>query len=51
MARTPKTEQPPLDPIVTGGPPEADAGGILTIDLGAIFDNYRALAVKVMPTE
>ena len=32
-------------------PAEAEAGGILTIDLGAIFDNYRALAVKVMPTE
>ena len=50
MARSPKAPAQP-DPIVTGGPPEADAGGILTIDLGAIFDNYRALAVKVMPTE
>ena len=40
------------EPVTTtGGPPEAEAGGILTIDLGAIFDNYRALAVKVMPTE
>jgi alanine racemase len=51
MARTPKAELPPLDPIVTGGPPETDAGGILTIDLGAIFDNYRALALKVMPAD
>ncbi len=51
MARTPKAAIPPLDPIVTGGPPAADAGGVLTIDLGAIFDNYRTLALKVMPTE
>ncbi len=36
---------------MTGGPTEAEAGGILTIDLAAIFDNYRALAVKVMPAE
>ncbi len=50
MARSPQEPEQP-EPIVTGGPPEADAGGILTIDLGAIFDNYRALAVKVMPTE
>lgn len=35
----------------TSGPDEAAAGGILTINLGAIFDNYRALAIKVMPTE
>ena len=49
MARPPQTTQP--DPVTTGGPSEAEAGGILTIDLSAIFDNYRALAVKVMPTE
>ena len=49
MARTPQTTQP--EPVTTGGPPEAEAGGVLTIDLSAIFDNYRALAVKVMPTE
>ena len=51
MARQPKSEAQ-TDPVTTtGGPPEAEAGGILTIDLGAIFDNYRALAIKVMPTE
>ena len=53
MARQPRQDAPapPPDPATTGGPPEAEAGGILTIDLSAIFDNYRALAVKVMPTE
>jgi alanine racemase len=52
MARQPKPNAPaPPDPVTTAGPPEAEAGGILTIDLSAIFDNYRALAVKVMPTE
>lgn len=53
MAREPKQEAaPPPDPVTTfGGPPEAEAPGVLTIDLGAIFDNYRALAVRVLPTE
>jgi alanine racemase len=52
MARHPKTDAPAPEPVTaTGGPPEAEAGGILTIDLSAIFDNYRALAVKVMPAE
>ena len=51
MARAPKSEAP-AEPVTTvGGPPAAEAGGILTIDLGAIFANHRALAVKVMPTE
>ena len=40
------------DPVTTfGGPPAGEAGGVLTIDLGAIFDNYRALTVRVLPTE
>jgi len=52
MARQPKPEPTPIPkPVTAAGPPEAEAGGILTIDLGAIFDNYRALAVRVMPTE
>src|SRR5262245_17616150 len=45
-------EATPSDPVTTfGGPPAGEAGGVLTIDLGAIFDNYRALAVRVLPTE
>ena len=52
MARQPKSATaPPPEPATAGGPPENEAGGILTIDLGAIFDNYRTLALKVMPTE
>lgn len=44
--------QPLPEPVTTtGGPAELEAGGILTVDLAAIFTNYRALAVKVMPTE
>jgi alanine racemase len=51
MASEPEAA-PPSDPVTTyGGPPEAEAPGVLTIDLGAIFDNYRALAVRVLPTE
>src|SRR5207247_5642562 len=33
------------------GPAEVEANGVLTIDLGAIVANYRALAMKVVPTE
>jgi len=52
MARQPKSEAPaPPDVPATAGPSETKAGGLLTIDLRAIFDNYRALATKVMPSE
>src|SRR5688572_24725884 len=53
MARQPKSDPAAAipEPVTAGGPPEAEAGGILTIDLAAIFDNYRSLAVRVMPTE
>lgn len=52
MARQPRPQQPPRDPIATtAGPPPEEAGGILTIDLAAIFANYRTLATRVMPTE
>jgi alanine racemase len=33
------------------GPPAAEAGGILTIDLSAIEANWRALARRAMPAE
>jgi alanine racemase len=52
MARSPQPQTPaPPSEAVTAGPAAAEAGGILTIDLGAIFANYRTLATKVMPTE
>jgi alanine racemase len=33
------------------GPPEAEAGGILTIDLGAIVSNWRELAARAAPAQ
>ncbi len=52
MARQPRPQEPPRTPTAaTAGPPADEAGGILTIDLAAIFANYRALASRVMPTE
>ena len=47
----PSNPQPATPSIITGGPPEAEAGGILTIDLGAIAANYRALSTLVVPSE
>ena len=47
-------EAPPAAPepeIATGGPPEREAGGVLTIDLGALQSNYRALWARVTPAE
>jgi alanine racemase len=45
----PDTE--PAARIVTAGPPAAEAGGTLTIDLGAIEDNWRTLQRRAMPAE
>jgi alanine racemase len=41
----------PLEKITTAGPPAAEAGGILTIDLAAIEANWKALARRAMPSE
>jgi len=55
MARQPTVQQapaPPPEPVTTtGGPSPLEAGGILTIDLGAICANYRTLAARVVPGE
>jgi alanine racemase len=37
--------------IVTVGPPAAEAGGILTVDLSAIEANWRALSRRATPAE
>jgi alanine racemase len=37
--------------LVTAGPPVAEAGGILTVDLAAIEANWRALGHRTMPAE
>jgi alanine racemase len=35
----------------TSGPPAAEAGGILTVDLAALEANWRSLGGRVMPSE
>ncbi|HEV2628883.1 MAG TPA: alanine racemase [Pseudolabrys sp.] len=46
-------EAPAASPetVTTAGPPAAEAGGILTIDLAAIEANWRALGRRAMPSE
>jgi len=44
-------ESLPLEKITAAGPPAAEAGGILTIDLTAIEANWKALAHRAMPSE
>jgi len=39
------------DKFVTEGPPAEQAGGILTVNLGAIEANWRALGRRAMPAE
>jgi alanine racemase len=59
MTNTSMTEtsiQPDLTPEApaeaqTAGPPAAEAGGILTVDLAALEANWRALGRRVMPSE
>jgi alanine racemase len=41
----------PLENVTTSGPPAAEAGGVLTIDLAAIEANWKALARRAMPAE
>ena len=41
----------PLENVTTSGPPAAEAGGVLTIDLAAIEANWKALARGAMPAE
>ena len=41
----------PLESVPASGPPAAEAGGLLTIDLAAIEANWKALARRAMPAE
>jgi alanine racemase len=41
----------PAERVVTSGPPAAEAGGILTVDLGAIDHNWRTLQRRATPAE
>ncbi len=44
-------DKSPTKPALTAGPPEAEAGGVLTVDLGALADNWRTLAERALPAE
>ena len=44
-------DEAPAEKLVTTGPPAAQAGGILTVDLAAIEANWRALGRRAMPAE
>jgi alanine racemase len=52
-ALAPDTGAPEPAPAreATAGPPAAEAGGILTVNLAAIEENWRALGRRVMPSE
>ena len=45
-----ETPEPTRD-AASAGPPEAEAGGILAVDLGSIVANWRSLGRRVMPVE
>jgi alanine racemase len=47
----PGTDRRPQESSVTTGPPAALAGGILTVDLGALEANWRALLRRATPAE
>lgn len=44
-------DEAPERPALSAGPPEAEAGGVLTVDLGALVDNWRTLAHRALPAE
>jgi alanine racemase len=46
-----QTDSKPPEKVTTSGPPEAEAGGLLTIDLAALEANWRALSGRAMPSE
>jgi alanine racemase len=39
------------DDVVAAGPPDGEAGGILTVDLSSIVANWRALGRRILPCE
>jgi alanine racemase len=54
MARQPHAQPaaPPPEPTTTtAGPPPGEASGIVTIDLDAIYANFRIMAARVVPGE
>jgi alanine racemase len=51
MSNPPTADAAPEPEITAGGPPEHETGGVLTIDIGALQSNYRALWARVAPAE
>lgn len=48
----PETAAPaPAKPDVTAGPPAPEAGGLLTVDLGALVANWQMLSHQCVPAE
>src|SRR5215472_15117220 len=47
----PIPEAPTEPDVTTDGPHESETGGVLTIDLGAIQSNFRALRTRCAPAE
>ena len=47
----PEPEAPREDAAETAGPPAAEAGGILTVDLAALVDNWNTLSREATPSE
>ncbi len=48
---SPSAEPRATEKVITAGPPAAESGGILTIDLAAIEENWRALSRRALPAE
>ena len=49
--KSPQAAAAPESEITTAGPPQLETGGVVTIDVGAIQSNFRALRARVAPTE
>lgn len=50
-SRSDKTETPVPQQPTTAGPPEVEAGGVLSVDVSAIEANWRTLTSRVSPAE
>jgi alanine racemase len=50
LAGAPAALPPERMPIATAGPAALETGGLLTIDLAAIVKNWKAMAMRVVPT-
>ncbi len=44
-------DEAPAKPVLTAGPPQAEAGGVLSVDLDTLVENWRRLATHALPAE